>query len=149
MHCGGPGNLPRYMGDPYRHEEFFEGSNVGRQVDLEFDVEKGPRLTLRLILRTDDEAMGPTHSLSGDALPAFWLRAVALDTPVVGTPSNGLTSRYTSFSCFQPERFWSCRHPEDDRKPNRTPFVPHAALTNPIRALGCSFGHRGGRERSR
>ena len=85
VHRGDPGNLLRYIYDPRQHEEFIEGSNVCRQADPEFDVEKGHRHTLPLILRTYEEVVGPVYGLSKVSFLTFWSRAVALDTLI----SNG------------------------------------------------------------
>ena len=85
VHRENPGNLLRYIYSPRQHEEFIEGSNVCKQVDPKFDVEKGYRHTLPLIFRTYNQVIAPRHGVSRDAFLMFWSRALALDTLI----SNG------------------------------------------------------------
>ena len=80
IHRGNPGNLLRYIYDPRLGEEFIEGWSLCTQIDPAFDVVKGTRHTLPLLLRTWDEVIRPAYGMARLDFLNFWSRALALDT---------------------------------------------------------------------
>lgn len=84
-----PGNLLRYVYEPgsktAAQETFTEGWQYCTQVDPDFDVDKGTRHTLPLILRVCDELLVPHKKLDRRDFMDFWARALALDTLISNT----------------------------------------------------------------
>ena len=77
---GKPGNLLQYIYEPRDGEEFIEGWSLCTQIDPAFDVVKGTRHTLPLILRTWEEVIQPRYGIGQTEFLSFWARALALDT---------------------------------------------------------------------
>ena len=82
---GNPGNLLRYIYQTGGEEQFIEGWQLCKEVDPEFDVDKGQHHTLPLILRVYDEVIAPKYGISRTDFMEFWSRAFALDTLISNT----------------------------------------------------------------
>jgi len=84
-----PGNLLRYVyapeKDPDTLEVFTEGWRFCTQVDSDFDVDKGTRHTLPLIIQVCDEVLVPKKGLNRNDFMDFWARGLALDTLISNT----------------------------------------------------------------
>ena len=82
---GSPGNLLRYIYHAGDEEQFIEGWQLCKEVDPEFDVDKGQHHTFPLLLRVYDEVIFPRYDISRTDFMAFWSRAFALDTLISNT----------------------------------------------------------------
>lgn len=82
---GQPGNLLRYIYQPDVPEHFIEGWQLCKEVDPEFDVDRGQHHTLPLILRTHAEVIFPRFGIERSDFLEFWSRALALDTLISNT----------------------------------------------------------------
>lgn len=82
---GKPGNLLRYIYQPDVPEHFIEGWQLCKEVDPEFDVDKGQHHTLPLILRTYADVIAPRLGVGHSDFMEFWSRALALDTLISNT----------------------------------------------------------------
>ena len=82
---GSPGNLLRYIYKAGSEEQFIEGWELCKEIDPEFDVDKGQHHTLPLILRVYDEVITPKYDISRTDFMEFWSRAFALDTLISNT----------------------------------------------------------------
>ena len=60
---GLPGNLLRYIYKAGSEEQFIEGWELCKEIDPEFDVDKGQHHTVPLLLRTYDEVIFPKHGI--------------------------------------------------------------------------------------
>ncbi|MBC6442751.1 MAG: HipA domain-containing protein [Rhodobacteraceae bacterium] len=76
------GNLLRYVYEP-ESETFTEGWQFCTRVDPDFDVVKGTRHTLPLIIRVCDGLLD--KDLKRDDFMDFWARGLALDTLISNT----------------------------------------------------------------
>jgi hypothetical protein len=83
------GNLLEYVFEPGRkghaQETFTEGWTFCKQVDPEFDFDKGTRHTLPLLVRVCDEVLTPAYGLDRGEFLDFWAKAVALDSLISNT----------------------------------------------------------------
>ncbi|SLN39102.1 hypothetical protein ROA7450_01857 [Roseovarius albus] len=83
------GNLLGYVFEPgsktASQELFTEGWSLCTQVDPDFDVDKGTRHTLPLLLRVCDEVLVPDYGITRTEFLDFWSRALALDMLISNT----------------------------------------------------------------
>ena len=83
------GNLLAYVyepgGEDSAQETFIEGWTFCKQVDPEFDVRKGTRHTLQLLVRVCDEVLVGQHGLARKEVMEFWAKAFAFDTLISNT----------------------------------------------------------------
>ena len=85
------GNLLRYIYEPPEsqaeniQEDFVEGWSLCREVDPDYDVHKGHRHTLPLILSVHKEHVEPTFHMAPNCFLDFWARAFALDCLISNT----------------------------------------------------------------
>ncbi len=83
------GNLLGYVYEPGSptapQETFIEGWQFCTQVDQDFDVKKGTRHTLPLIVDVCDQLLVPSFGLQQEDFMGFWARALALDTLISNT----------------------------------------------------------------
>ncbi|MBC6438058.1 MAG: HipA domain-containing protein [Rhodobacteraceae bacterium] len=84
------GNLLRYVYKPesetfteHERETFTEGLRFCTQADPDFDVDKGTRHTLPLIIKVCDDLL--KKGLKRDDFMDFWARGLALDTLISNT----------------------------------------------------------------
>lgn len=90
---GQMGNILRYFFDPGRKsgentsvkETFTEGWNLCTQIDADFDVDKGTRHTLPLLMRVCDEIVVPDYRIRRESFLDFWAGAFALDCLISNT----------------------------------------------------------------
>ena len=82
---GKPGNLLRYIYRPDVPEHFIEGWQLCKEVDPEFDVDKGQHHTFPLILQTHTDVIAPHYEIKRTDFMEFWSRALALDTLISNT----------------------------------------------------------------
>lgn len=82
---GQPGNLLRYIYQPDVPEDFIEGWQLYKEVDPEFDVDKGQHHTFPLILQTHADLIAPRYGIERTDFMEFWSRALALDTLISNT----------------------------------------------------------------
>ena len=82
---GKPGNLLRYIYQPSQGEHIIDGWQLCKEIDPEFDVDKGQRHTFPLLLQTHTGVIGPKHDIERSAFMEFWSRAFALDTLISNT----------------------------------------------------------------
>lgn len=82
---GNPGNLLRYIYRAGSDEQFIEGWELCKEIDPEFDVDKGQHHTFPLLLRTYEEVISRRHNISRTDFMGFWSRAFALDTLISNT----------------------------------------------------------------
>ena len=90
---GQMGNILRYFFDPGSKsgentsvkETFTEGWNLCTQIDADFDVDKGTRHTLPLLMRVCDEIIVPDYRIRRESFLDFWARAFALDCLISNT----------------------------------------------------------------
>ncbi len=82
---GSPGNLLRYIYKAGSEEQFIEGWELCKEIDPEFDVDKGQHHTFPLLLRIYDEVISPRYSISRTDFMEFWSQAFALDTLISNT----------------------------------------------------------------
>ena len=87
------GNILRYFFDPGSKssenasgkETFTEGWTLCTQIDTDFDVDKGTRHTLPLLMRVCDEIIVPNYCISRKCFLDFWGQAFALDCLISNT----------------------------------------------------------------
>lgn len=83
------GNLLGYVYEPGSltapQETFVEGWQFCTQVDPSFDVEKGTRHTLPLLVDVCDKHLVPDLGLRREEFMDFWARALSLDTLISNT----------------------------------------------------------------
>ena len=82
---GSPGNLLRYIYGAGSEEQFIEGWELCKEIDPEFDVDKGQHHTFPLLLRTYEEVISSRYNISRTDFMEFWSRALALDTLISNT----------------------------------------------------------------
>lgn len=82
---GKPGNLLRYIYQPDVPEQFIEGWQLCKEVDPEFDVDKGQHHTFPLILQTHTDVIALRYGIERSNFMEFWSRALALDTLISNT----------------------------------------------------------------
>lgn len=82
VRAGKVGNLMQYIYND-QEETFTEGWQLCRDIDPEYDIEKGHRHTLELLTRVG--ARLERDGLSAGAFSEFWGRAFALDTLISNT----------------------------------------------------------------
>ena len=66
-------------------ETFTEGWTFCKQVDPEFDFDKGTRHTIPLLVRVCNEVLAPKYGLDRGEFLDFWAKAVALDSLISNT----------------------------------------------------------------
>ena len=83
------GNLLAYVYEPgggdTAQETFIEGLNLCKQVDPDFDVEKGTRHTLPLLLEVCDRVLVSQYGMASKEVMDFWARTLAFDSLVSNT----------------------------------------------------------------
>jgi hypothetical protein len=86
---GRPGNLLGYIFEPGRkelaQESFIEGWSLCTQVDPDFDVKRGTRHTLPLLLNVHEHILEPALGVSRQDFMTFWAKAFALDALISNT----------------------------------------------------------------
>lgn len=83
------GNLLGYIFEPgtadKAQETFTEGWTLCTEMDPEFDVDKGTRHTLPLLMQVAEKVQEPEFGVSKECFLDFWARALALDTLISNT----------------------------------------------------------------
>lgn len=83
------GNLLGYIFEPgtktAAQEVFTEGWSLCAQVDPEYDLKRGTRHTLPLLMRVCDEVLVPIYGMERNVFLDFWAKALALDTLISNT----------------------------------------------------------------
>ena len=83
------GNLLEFVYEPREmnavQETFTEGEKLCKQVDPEFDVEKGTRHTLPLLERVCDDVLVCEFGMARKDIMEFWARTLAFDSLISNT----------------------------------------------------------------
>jgi len=83
------GNLLGYVYEPgtktAAQEVFIEGWSLCAQVDPDYDLKRGTRHTLPLLMRVCDEILVSTYGMDRNVFMDFWAKALALDALISNT----------------------------------------------------------------